>query len=102
MGRGRRSEWKKVRRKGKIVGRRWNEGGLKARGNGTRDEEMVSLKQSRWLVALDRNPVYRIMIVCPCTSVSVRAAVHTRVGHLCVRDRLRRGKGTSTPGTRLD
>lgn len=26
---------------------------------------MVSLKQSRWLVALDRNLVYGIMSVCP-------------------------------------
>lgn len=28
------------------------------------ERETVSLKQSRWLVSLDRNPVYRIMSVC--------------------------------------
>lgn len=28
------------------------------------EREMVSLKQSRWLASLDRNPVYRIMSVC--------------------------------------
>lgn len=39
---------------------------------------MVSLKQSRWLVALDRNPVYRIMSVCPSMHVPVHVRTYVR------------------------
>lgn len=51
----------------------------RSEGTGTREEEMVSLKQSRWLVALDRNPVYRIMSVCPrcmCPYTYIRTATY--------------------------
>lgn len=42
---------------------------------------MVSLKQSRWLVALDRNLVYGIMSVCPrcmCMYTHIYTRAHTR------------------------
>lgn len=60
-------------------------------GKGTREEEMVSLKQSRWLVALDRNLVYGIMSVCP-RCMCPYTYIYTYIATSCART-----KGPCTP-----